>query len=196
MLTFWQQTGRVYDVLLCPLNPLVTSMKKSWLIGGLICAAGAVTAVSILMYILPLDFRDRSPVQPLSFSHKLHAGTNGVPCLFCHRQAEKSRLAGIPSVAECRACHLYIAPEAPRIKELMVFWNNREPIPWVRVNSLPDHVYFPHMMHIRARIDCTTCHGEVAAMERISRTASLKMGWCLGCHRQHKASIDCWTCHI
>ena len=84
----------------------------------------------------------------------------------------------------------------PEIKKLMGYWDKREPIPWVRVNSLPDHVYFPHMMHIRAKLDCTACHGQVATMERISRTASLKMGWCLGCHRQHKASIDCWTCHI
>lgn len=171
-------------------------MKRSWLIGGLVCAAGAVVAVSILMYVLPLDFQERSPVQPLSFSHKLHAGVNGIPCLYCHRHAEKSRLAGIPSVAECRACHLYIAQEAPRIKELMAYWDRREPIPWVRVNSLPDHVYFSHMMHIRAKIECGACHGDVAAMERISRKASLKMGWCLGCHRQHKASIDCWICHI
>ena len=171
-------------------------MKRSWLIGVLVCAAGAVAAVLILMYALPLDFKERSPVQPLTFSHKLHAGTNGIPCLYCHRYAEKSRLAGIPSVAECRACHLYIAQEAPQIKQLMAFWNKQEPIAWVRVNSLPDHVYFPHMMHIRAGIECAACHGEVAEMVRITRTASLKMGWCMGCHRQHKASIDCWTCHI
>jgi len=171
-------------------------MKKSWLIGGLVCAAGAVVAGLVALYALPLDFRERSPAQPLSFSHKLHAGTNGIPCLYCHRYAEKSRLAGIPSMEECRACHLYIAPEAQGIKQLMAYWSKKEPIAWVRVNSLPDHVYFPHMMHIRARIECTVCHGEVAAMERITRTASLKMGWCLGCHRKHKASIDCWTCHI
>ncbi len=171
-------------------------MKRSWLIGGLVCALGGAVAVVVVMYILPLDFKERSPVQPIIFSHKLHAGSNGIPCLYCHRYAEKSRLAGIPSVADCRACHLYIAPEAPQIKALMEYWNRREPIAWVRVNNLPDFVYFSHMMHIRAGIDCTVCHGDVASMERISRTASLKMGWCLGCHRHHKASIDCWTCHM
>jgi hypothetical protein len=171
-------------------------MKKTWLIGALVCASGAVVAAMILMYVLPLDFKERSPVQPLAFSHKLHAGSNGISCLYCHRYTDKSRVAGIPAVADCRACHLYISPEAPEIKKLMGYWDRREPVAWVRVNSLPDYVYFPHMMHIRARIDCSACHGDVAAMERISRTASLKMGWCLGCHRQHKASIDCWTCHI
>lgn len=175
---------------------LVTSMKRSWPIWSLVCASGAVSATLILLYILPLDFRERNPVQPIAFSHKLHAGTNNIPCLYCHRSASSSRLAGIPAVADCRACHLYIAHEATQVRRLMDYWEKREPIPWVRINALPDHVYFPHMMHIRARIECAACHGEVAAMERISRTASLTMGWCLGCHRKYKASIDCWTCHI
>jgi len=170
-------------------------MKKMWLIAGLVIMGGAVAAALVAIYILPLDLRDRSPLQPLSFSHKVHAGDNGIHCLFCHSYAPKSPLAGIPAVADCRACHQFISPNTPEIKKLMAFWDNREPIPWVRVYSLPDHVYFPHMMHIRAKVLCTACHGEVAAMERITRSATLKMGWCLDCHRQHKASIDCWTCH-
>ena len=171
-------------------------MKKSWIITGLAGAVLAVGSLLALLYLLPLDVRERSPVQPIAFSHKLHAGTNGIHCLYCHRYAPKSPLAGIPSVADCRACHLYISPKAPEIMKLLGYWEKQEPIAWVRVHSLPDFVYFPHMMHIRAKIDCSACHGEVATMERISRTASLKMGWCLECHRQHKASIDCWTCHI
>lgn len=155
--------------------------------------AGGATA---FMYMLPIDFSERSPVQPIIFSHKQHAGTNGIPCLYCHRYAPNSRLAGIPAMADCRACHLYIAAEAHEIKKLMGYWERKEPIAWVRVYNLPDHVYFPHMMHIRANLACSVCHGDVAGMERIARTAGIKMGWCLGCHRQHKASIDCWTCHI
>jgi len=170
-------------------------MKISWLIAGLIFAAGVVVAGLALMYYLPLDMRDRSPLQPLAFSHKVHAGDNGIHCLFCHRYAPESPVAGIPAVADCRACHLFISPDAPEIKKLMSYWEKREPIPWVRVYSLPDHVYFPHMMHIRARLSCTVCHDEVAVMERVARSVKLKMGWCLNCHRQHKAGIDCWTCH-
>jgi len=171
-------------------------MKKTWLIVALVCAGVALGGTLGLLYILPLDLRERSPVQPIQFSHKLHAGINAIDCLYCHREAPRSRLAGIPSVADCRACHRYISPQAPEIGKLMGYWDRRESIPWVRVHSLPDHVYFPHMMHIRGGISCRVCHGDVAGMERISRTASLKMGWCLGCHREHRASIDCWTCHI
>ena len=171
-------------------------MKKTWLIAGLIVVTLAVAAGAGLMYILPLDLQDRSPLQPLAFSHKTHAGINGIQCLYCHRTAMKSPLAGIPAVADCYACHQFISPNAPEIKKLTAYWEKREPIPWVRVHSLPDHVYFPHMMHLRAKVDCSACHGNVPAMERINRAASLKMGWCLDCHRLHKASIDCWTCHI
>ncbi|HSB35103.1 MAG TPA: cytochrome c3 family protein, partial [Nitrospirota bacterium] len=125
-------------------------MKLSWLIIGLVIAAAALAASLAFLYILPLDLLDRSPVQPIAFSHKIHAGDNGIPCLFCHRYATKSTVAGIPAVADCRACHLFIAQSAPEIKKLMMYWEKKEPIPWVRVYWVPDHVYFPHMMHIRA----------------------------------------------
>lgn len=171
-------------------------MKKTIVIVGLVALVGAVVSLLVVMYLLPIDFTEKSPVQPLAFSHKVHAGDNGIQCLYCHHYAPKSPVAGIPSVADCRSCHLFIAPDQPEIKKLMAYWDKGEGIPWIRINNVPDHVYFPHMMHIRAKIDCSVCHGRVAKMERVSRTASLKMGWCLDCHRQHKASIDCWTCHL
>jgi Cytochrome c7 and related cytochrome c len=171
-------------------------MKKPWLIGGPVAAAVIVCAGLAIMYNLPLDLRERAPVQPLAFSHKAHAGDSGIHCLYCHRSAPVSPVAGIPAVADCRACHLFISRDAPEIGKLMGYWEKRQPIPWVRVYSLPDHVYFPHMMHLRAGVACAFCHGEVAAMERIARSVNLKMGWCLNCHRRNHASIDCWTCHI
>lgn len=171
-------------------------MTNSTIIAGAICAGAVTVGILVLLYLLPLDFSEATPAQPVSFSHTLHAGVNGINCRYCHRQVADSRLAGIPAVSDCRACHLYISTESPEIKKLAGYWDRQEPIAWVRVNSLPDHVYFTHMMHIRAGIDCSHCHGAVASMERITRTASLKMGWCLDCHRTHKASIDCWTCHI
>ena len=170
-------------------------MKLSWLIYGLVAAAAALFAGMAFMYNLPLDLLDRSPVQPIAFSHKKHAGENAIPCLFCHRSAPKSRVAGIPAVADCRSCHQFIARDAAEIKKLEGYWEKEQPIPWVRVYGVPDHVYFPHMMHIRAGLVCSGCHGDVAAMERITRSVKLNMGWCLDCHRKHKASIDCWTCH-
>ncbi len=170
-------------------------MKMIWLLRGLAAAALALIAVLLFMYVLPLDLWDRSPIQPIAFSHKIHAGDNAIPCLFCHRLAPKSPTAGIPAVADCRACHLFIERDAPEIKKLMAYWEKKQPIPWVRVYWVPDHVYFPHMMHIRAGLACAGCHGNVPGMTRVTRSVRIKMGWCLNCHRKHKASIDCWTCH-
>jgi len=157
---------------------------------------GSMLAGLALLYILPLDTLDPSPEQPLPFSHKLHAGDYQIDCRFCHRHVEAGPVAGIPDLALCRACHQHIATDRPAIKQLAEYWERGEPIPWVRIHQLPDHVYFPHMMHIRAEVACSYCHGKVRKMERLTRVSSLKMGWCLNCHRDHQASIDCWTCHI
>jgi Cytochrome c7 and related cytochrome c len=157
---------------------------------------GSLVAVLAILYNLPLDTRDPSPTQPLPFSHKLHAGDYQIDCRFCHRHVEVGPVAGIPDLALCRACHQYIATDRPAIKQLLGYWERNEPIPWVRIHQLPDHVYFPHMMHIRAKVACSYCHGEVSSMAQLQRVATLKMGWCLNCHRDHQASIDCWTCHI
>jgi hypothetical protein len=171
-------------------------MKRTQVITGLAVAAVLLVVGLAVMYHLPLNFRDLSPMQPIAFSHKVHAGKNGINCLFCHRYATRSPDAGIPSMDTCRTCHQYIAQDRPEVKKLMGYWDRKEPVPWVRVYWLPDHVYFPHMMHLRAGLACTQCHGEVASMDRISRVSSLQMGWCLGCHKEKKVSIDCWTCHI
>ena len=152
---------------------MVNVMNKSWLIGVMFILLVVICTCLALLYILPLDFKEHSPVQPLRFSHKMHAGTNAIPCLYCHRYAQKSPIAGIPSVADCRACHLYIAPDAPEIMKLTGYWDKQESIPWVRVNHLPDHVYFPHMMHLRAGIACSTCHDAYRSdhrrMERVGQ---------------------------
>ncbi|MCM2265224.1 MAG: cytochrome c family protein [Desulfuromonadales bacterium] len=171
-------------------------MRRVALIVVMTLLAGMLTALLALIYNLPLDTRDPAPVQPLAFSHSLHAGDYRIACRYCHRGVEISRTAGIPPLATCQACHLHIASDRPEIVKLLDQMKREEPVEWVKVYDLPEHVYFPHMMHLRAQLDCALCHGDVAGMERITRSVELKMGWCLGCHREHLASIDCWTCHI
>jgi len=140
----------------------------------------------------------RTPVQPIEFSHKIHAGDNQVPCMYCHIYAERSRHSGVPNVKKCMGCHVIIKTDSPEIKKLTKYWNDKEPIPWEKVHDLPDYVYFPHKRHVRAGVDCQNCHGDVASMSRVTRVSSLKMGWCLTCHikRGVKNGMDCWTCHI
>jgi hypothetical protein len=142
-------------------------------------------------------FAGRRPVQPIAFSHRIHAGDNQIPCRYCHMYAETSRVAGVPNVKRCMGCHAVIKTDSPEIKKVAAYWESKEPIPWVKVHNLPDHVYFPHKRHIRAGLDCALCHGDIAAMKIVERVSSLKMGWCLDCHTQRKVKngSDCWTCH-
>ena len=161
-------------------------------------------------------FSDRSPEQPIPFSHRIHAGDHKIPCMYCHIYADRSKVAGVPNVQRCMGCHKIIKTDSPLIQKLTSYWDNKEPIPWVKVYNLPDHVYFPHKRHIKAGVPCQRCHGDVAKMDRITkqavflgipyvRVSHLKMGWCLECHTNEaqkyigtpvKNGTDCWTCHI
>lgn len=51
------------------------------------------------------------------------------------------------------------------------------------VNRLSGHAYFNHMAHLNRGIGCTSCHGDVAGMERIRAPRDARMQWCLDCHR-------------
>ncbi|HNP27819.1 MAG TPA: cytochrome c3 family protein [Nitrospirales bacterium] len=133
--------------------------------------------------------------QPLSFSHRLHAGTLNINCQFCHRYATQSLVAGVPSMALCQTCHQSIKNTTPDLQKFQTFWNQNRPIRWVRLQRLPDHVYFTHEMHLLAGLSCTSCHGKVSRMSHTPRAPSYEMGWCLTCHQQRGASQDCWTCH-
>lgn len=136
------------------------------------------------------------PPQPINFPHNRHVQL-GIDCKFCHYYAEKSKYAGVPSVADCMGCHRYVASvmEKPDIKKLFEYYEKGEPIPWVKVHNLPDFVRFTHRIHVNAGIDCTECHGNVASMVTAQRVAPLSMDWCLNCHRQKNASTECYTCH-
>ncbi|HSH46448.1 MAG TPA: cytochrome c3 family protein [Longimicrobiales bacterium] len=138
--------------------------------------------------------------QPIPFPHDVHAGTNQIPCMYCHSSAETSVDAGIPSVEVCAGCHLpggvpMVAADSQGVKTLTAYWEAGEPIPWVRIYDLPDHAHFPHKMHVNADIACQECHGPVEEMAEIEQAASLEMGWCLECHQAREARTDCFVCH-
>ncbi|MDX1973167.1 MAG: cytochrome c3 family protein, partial [Candidatus Sumerlaeia bacterium] len=103
------------------------------------------------------------PLQPIPYSHKLHAGLEdgqlGMQCLYCHGSAEKSAHAGVPSVDTCMGCHTLVKTDSPYIKQLTEYYQSGESVPWVRIHSLPDHAYFNHAAHVAAGVACQTCHG-------------------------------------
>lgn len=135
------------------------------------------------------------PDQPIDFNHKLHAGERKIDCQFCHTGARRSSSAVIPPVNNCMGCHKIIATDKEPIKWLTEKYKNNEPIEWVKVHDLPDHVRFSHKPHALAEISCQTCHGPVETMGTAEQWAPLQMGWCLDCHKENNASISCSTCH-
>ena len=142
-------------------------------------------------------FPETSPEQPINFSHKIHAGEYEIPCMYCHTQARRSISAGVPSVNKCVGCHNEFATDRAQIRKVLAYFDNQEPIPWIKVHDLPDFVHFPHNRHIAAGLECQECHGPVETMDRVQRLAPMKMGWCLECHKEKEVENgkDCWTCH-
>lgn len=130
-----------------------------------------------------------APDQPIKFSHKVHAGENGIDCLYCHSTAEQSKSAGIPAMSLCMNCHVIIREGTNsgkfEISKVVNAVENNEPIEWVRIHNLPDHVFFSHAIHVGAgKLDCIQCHGAVDEMDIMTQAADLSMGWCINCHRE------------
>ena len=158
------------------------------------------------------------PVQPIAFSHKIHAGENKVDCQYCHSSAKHSKHSGIPSVNVCMNCHKNIAEVAEgteveyngvilRKNELdkeiqkiydaagwdvenLEYTGETKPIKWIRIHNLPDHVNFVHAQHVTvAGVDCKQCHGPVEEMDEMYQYSPLTMGWCTDCHRETNVDL-------
>ena len=151
--------------------------------------AGVAFAVIILIaairYFGSPEYTDvgYQPHQPVSYSHKLHAGELGIDCRYCHSQVVFSRHAQIPPTKTCMNCHVMIKPDSEKLKPVRQSWETTEPIRWVRIHNLPDYAYFNHSVHFRAGIGCISCHGRIDVMEEVRQVEPLSMGWCLNCHR-------------
>jgi hypothetical protein len=157
-----------------------------------------------------------APDQPIRFSHRIHAGANSIPCLYCHYAARTSRHAGIPPANICVNCHRILDKQTIDIEKLKEAVQMQRPIKWIKIHNLPDFVYFNHSQHVLSGVACQRCHGPVEEMDRVRQFAPLTMGWCLDCHREHalepvaelrrailhltstpapSAGLDCASCH-
>ena len=145
------------------------------------------------------------PPQPIKFSHKLHAGDNEIACQYCHNSVEKSKHAGIPSVNICMNCHKgiqsgpnYGEKEIAKIyaasgfnPKTGVYDGPQNPIKWIKIHNLPDHVYFNHKQHVVVgKQECASCHGKVKEMEVVQQQSPLTMKWCIECHRKTEVAME------
>lgn len=177
-----------------------------FVIGGYLTSVGAMGLGRSKNY---------QPVQPIYYSHKVHAGINQINCQYCHIGVYQGKQATIPSVNICMNCHLaikeYSGPKifneegeevngTAQIQELYKYagydggptWDasKAKPIEWARIHNLPDHVYFNHSQHVKAgKVQCQTCHGEIQKMDEVKQFTDLSMGWCINCHRETKVQF-------
>lgn len=210
----------------------VKSEVKSWMgrnlklvsVLGFILTCALVYFGAEQLYKVGLIPENYNPEQPIAFSHKIHAGTNEIDCQYCHNSASKSKSAGIPTVNVCMNCHKGIqegtdeagTKEIAKIhaaagwdKENRKYTGKTEPIKWVKVHNMPDHVYFNHSQHVAVGgIECENCHGDVKTYTtgKVSGTETinnlklegkkiiqltkplLTMGWCIECHNTAEVS--------
>jgi hypothetical protein len=130
-----------------------------------------------------------APVQPVPYSHALHAGVLGMNCLYCHTNVDKAAHANVPATQTCMNCHQRIKAKSPQLAPVRQSWATDEPVEWVKVHDLPDFVYFNHSAHITKGVGCVSCHGRIDTMERVSQREKLSMGWCLECHRAPEKNL-------
>lgn len=135
-----------------------------------------------------------APLQPIKFSHKVHATDNKIDCIYCHHTAETAKSAGIPSTNICLNCHELVREGTNsgrfEIQKILTNVENGTATKWIRIHKLPDHVYFNHSQHVGVgKLECKECHGLVKDKDLASQYADLSMGWCLDCHRTKKVNF-------
>jgi hypothetical protein len=127
--------------------------------------------------------------QPVLFSHKHHVAGIGIDCRYCHTSVEDSAFAGIPPTKTCMNCHSQVWADSPTLEPVRSSFREDKSMEWVRINDVPDFVYFDHSIHVHKGIGCVTCHGQVDQMPLMWREKTLHMEWCLECHRHPERYI-------
>ncbi len=157
-------------------------------VGGALVASAATAGV--WYYFTPKYARvGYQPIQPVAFSHNIHASQLGIDCRYCHNGVEKSWYSNIPAAGTCMNCHNQVLKDDPRLALVRDSAATGKPIPWVQIHKLPDFVYFNHSVHVNRGISCVHCHGKINEMDEVFHAKSLGMPFCLECHRDPSAKI-------
>ena len=155
----------------------------------LFVALGALVAPAAVLggvwYYFSPRFTDVGyrPVQPVPYSHKLHAGDLRIDCRYCHASVEVSAVANVPPTQACMNCHRVVKADSPALEPVRESARTGRPVRWVRIHKIPEYAYFNHRAHVRAGVGCVSCHGHIEEMEVVQQAEPLSMGWCLDCHR-------------
>ena len=156
---------------------------------ALLIIIGTITA-GATYYLTPKYARvGYQPVQPVPFSHTLHAGELGLDCRYCHNHVEQSGHSNVPATSTCMNCHNQVQVLSEKLQPVRDSFASGEPIPWVQVHKVPDYVYFNHSVHVNRGISCFECHGQVNQMDEVRHEKSFSMAFCLECHRNPEEKL-------
>ena len=163
--------------------PEWTNKAPLYLAGGL--GVVALVVPLLIWYYFSPEFTDVGyrPVQPVPFSHQLHAGELALDCRYCHAQVEVSAVASVPPTEVCMNCHQLVVRDSPQLAVIRDSMSSGMPVEWVRVHNIPDYAAFDHSVHIAVGVGCSSCHGDIRSMEVVTQMEPLSMAWCLECHR-------------
>jgi formate-dependent nitrite reductase cytochrome c552 subunit len=158
------------------------------IVGGLL--VGGVVTAGVTYYFTPKYSRvGYTPVQPVAFSHAIHADQLGIDCRYCHNGVEKSWYSNVPAASTCMNCHNQVLKDDPKLALVRESAATGKPIAWVQLHKTPDYVYFNHSVHVNRGVSCVHCHGPVNKMDEVRHSKSLGMSFCLECHRDPAAKI-------
>src|ERR1700753_388981 len=169
--------------------PKWTNRLPLMIVIGLLLVGTAVTA-GVWYYFTPKYTRvGYQPVQPVPFSHAVHAGQLGMDCRYCHTGVEKSWFSNIPAASTCMNCHSQVLKDDPRLALVRESAATGKPIQWIQIHKLPDFAYFNHSVHVNRGISCVECHGRIDQMDEVYHAKPFSMSFCLECHRDPAAKI-------
>jgi len=159
------------------------ALAKSSIAGGLALVLVLGWIVMLLMRSSWLTRQHEFIEQPVQFSHLHHVGGEGIDCRYCHTSVETSNYAVIPPTRTCMNCHSQIWTNAPILEPVRASYRSDTRLSWIKVNDLPDFVYFNHQIHVNKGVGCVVCHGQVDKMPLMYQEQTLQMEWCITCHR-------------
>jgi Cytochrome c7 and related cytochrome c/Class III cytochrome C family len=165
------------------------TLSRVSIFGAAFFAAGALWLLATINRSGYVTNQNVTREQPVQFSHKHHGGELGIDCRYCHTSVEVSPVASVPPTKTCINCHSQIWAQSEFLEPVRASWKSDESIRWIRVNDLPDFVYFNHSAHVHKGIGCVSCHGRVDHMNQLYQAASLTMEWCLACHRNPAPNV-------
>lgn len=189
----------------------MNSIPTLFAMGGGVAAV--TVAASVTYYFTPSYWRvGYEPVQPINYSHQIHAGKLGMDCRYCHTHVEESDHSNVPDTGTCMNCHTGVGATAflnaslwdgtinrvghennPNLKQLRAAYASSKPVQWKRVHKVPDYAHFNHSVHVNAGVSCFSCHGRIDQQAVVRVEYGMGMAWCLRCHRnpeQHLVDVD------